>query len=234
MPNHITTVCTVTGEVARVQAFQKAHITTDKKNRTQFDFETIIPMPECVKATIIDDENWGGGFGDADVELYAKALMGNKSCFLLDNERIPGIGIPANVKRWGELLEWYDSKKSPAVGKLARAALESAAETGHRGWYEWSCANWGTKWDAYRYDEREVSPGRFVFKFETAWAPPEPIFDKLAELWPDLTFETESIDEGGGDYVGTFHGERRELKKVTDSDERYKRVYGHARETYDD
>ncbi len=232
MPNHITTVCTVTGEDVSVRAFRAAHITTDAKKRAQFDFETIIPMPESVKATIIDDGNWGGGFGDADIALYAKAIMEKKHCFLLDNERAH-MRLPEHIKKWGDVIEWYDREK-PQVAVLGKAALACAAETGHPGWYEWSCANWGTKWDAYDYEERDVQPGCFVFKFETAWSPPEPIFEKLAELWPDLVIKTESIDEGGGEYVGTFHGKSRSLEKVPDNDERYKRVYGYARETDDD
>jgi len=230
MPNHITTVCTVTGKEARVLAFRETHITTDEKKRAQFDFETIIPMPACVKATIIEGGGWEGGFGDADIELYATALMKNRRTFITENMHL----IPKDIKRWGELLEYYDREKPPDVSKLARASLLAAAETGHSGWYEWSVANWGTKWDAYDYEERDAQPGCFVFKFETAWSPPEPIFEKLAEMWPDLKIETESIDEGGGEYVGVFHGKNRELKKVPDDDERYKRVYGEARPTYDD
>src|SRR5271154_5858531 len=119
MPNHITTVCTVTGEDARVQAFRKAHITTVHADsvgiasKQQFDFETIIPMPECVKATIIED--WSGEFGDADIELYAKALMANKRTFITENAHL----IPKGIKRWGELLEYYDREKPPELGKLA-------------------------------------------------------------------------------------------------------------------
>jgi Ferredoxin-like domain in Api92-like protein len=225
MPNHITTVCTVTGDDVSVRAFRAAHITV------QFDFETIIPMPACVKATIRDWEN-GEMIGDAEVEYYAKALIENRCC-AIPSDQLKHMRLPEHVKRHGDLIDYYDSEK-PQVARFGKAALTSAAETGYPGWYEWSCANWGTKWDAYDYEEREVSPGRFVFKFETAWSPPEPIFEKLAEIWPDLVIETESIDEGGGEYVGTFHGEHRELKKVVDDDERYERVYGRPRESYDD
>ena len=195
MPNHITTVATVTGPAERADAFRLTHIKS-RKDGHEFDFDTIIPMPVCVKATIRDCKPGGGpSFGDHDVEMYAKALLGNRSLFLLAHERPRW--MPESAKTWADLIEWYDEHR-PGLDKVAKTHLLSAAETGYPSWYEWSCANWGTKWGSYRYEERAVEPGRFVFAFETAWSPPRPILAKLAELWPELRIETKSIDEGGG------------------------------------
>lgn len=47
-------------------------------------------------------------------------------------------------------------------------------------WYGWCNKNWGTKWNAINtlvYGQDEVS-------FDTAWAPPEPVIAKLAEMYP--------------------------------------------------
>ena len=51
---------------------------------------------------------------------------------------------------------------------------------GFSSWYDWSVANWGTKWNAY---ETEFDEEYLYFK--TAWDTPLPIFEKLAELNPD-------------------------------------------------
>lgn len=234
MPNHITTLCTITGDAEKVEAFRVVHITAGEESGKpfeRFDFETIVPKPQCVKDT---ERGWAVGqenVGDAQVELYARALLANRRHFLTPSERFPW--MPADVQRWGDVITWLD-RTSPGAAKWGRASLVCAAETGYPGWYEWSCANWGTKWGSYQYKERERSPGRFVFDFQTAWSVPVPILNRLADIWPELLIETESIDEGGGEYVGRFHGVERSLERVPDDDARYLRVYGEPRPTYDD
>lgn len=221
MPNHITTVAYVTGPDEQVEAFRAAHITL-YKDVARFDFDTIIPMPESVKATILDwKPGQGPMFGDLEVETYAKGLLTNRRLFLLPHEKPSW--LPESVKKWGDLLAHYDATK-PGIDVAARAQLRCAAETGYPGWYEWSCANWGTKWDAYDYKERVNDLGRFVFKFETAWSPPVPILTKLAEMWPKLTIETKSIDEGGGAWAGIGG----HLESVEETRELHIEVYGNA------
>ena len=46
------------------------------------------------------------------------------------------------------------------------------------GWYQWSVNNWGTKWDCYD-GHIETDEG---IHFQTAWAPPTPVIQKLSEL----------------------------------------------------
>jgi len=55
-------------------------------------------------------------------------------------------------------------------------------------WYDWSCNNWGVKWDA-----RDVSLsegfGELQYMFDTPWGPPEPVCVVLREKFPDLNIE---------------------------------------------
>lgn len=224
MPNHITNLLTVTGDAEKVAAFRAAHVRTED-GRAFFDFGTIIPKPQCVK----DTERPPGTIGDAEVELYALALLQRGGRF---TERERYQWIPAEVRTWDDMIAWLESLR-PGIARWGRAALRCAAETGYPGWYEWSCANWGTKWGSYEYEERSHDPGRFVFAFQTAWAPPEPIFDKLAEMWPELTIEVEAIDEGGPEYVGHY-GAERNIERVDADPERYRRVYGCAPDADED
>lgn len=69
-------------------------------------------------------------------------------------------------------------------------------------WYDWSCKNWGTKWDVM--DEYSLSlildsdPEEVVvFDFDTAWSPPEPLMIALSKLFPEEEFSLEACDEGG-------------------------------------
>lgn len=70
-------------------------------------------------------------------------------------------------------------------------------DIGYPDWYEWSVANWGTKWNACHVaiDELPVEDGAVEVTFDTAWAAPVPIFRKLAKMFPKLAFEFAWTDE---------------------------------------
>jgi hypothetical protein len=73
-------------------------------------------------------------------------------------------------------------------------------------WYGWNNENWDTKWDA-RVDEKnveqldkgELSGGQYyvTYRFDTAWAPPTPVYHALAEKYPLLEFNIEWEEEQG-------------------------------------
>ena len=55
-------------------------------------------------------------------------------------------------------------------------------------WYDWNCANWGTKWDLAPSDfddddgyYEEESNGRLQLHFSTAWSPPSPILEWFSQ-----------------------------------------------------
>ena len=46
-------------------------------------------------------------------------------------------------------------------------------------WYHWNIQNWGTKWDVDGDIEFDVDGKYINMSFDTAWAPPEGIFNAL-------------------------------------------------------
>ena len=69
-------------------------------------------------------------------------------------------------------------------------------------WYNWRCANWGTKWDAYSMEIDEVDmPHGFEVTFETAWSPPEEIHSAISEQFDDLSMSW-FYDEPGCEVAG--------------------------------
>ena len=81
--------------------------------------------------------------------------------------------------------------------------MDQRKATNGRNWYDWSCANWGTKWDAYNVSVQRLSDTSLYVIMETAWSPPIPIFEKLIELGFDVS--AYYLDEGWN-YVGQFEG----------------------------
>ena len=219
MPNHITTVAIVSGPAETVEAFRAAHIRErDDKKGVLLDFSTIIPKPGCV------DETSSG----SEETLGLAALFGEK-LYVDFRQQFPWLekdGCHLEGARYSharQVRAWLE-KKRPKALEEGRKAARCAAETGFPDWYEWSIANWGTKWGAYGYEERSRKPGEFVFKFETAWSPPRPILAKLAEMWPELRIETKSIDEGGGAWVGSGG----QVESTEETRELHLAVYGHT------
>ena len=54
---------------------------------------------------------------------------------------------------------------------------------GHSNWYDWSCENWGTKWNSV--DAERTEDGESVFyNFRTAWDCPREIVDAIGDKIP--------------------------------------------------
>ena len=70
-------------------------------------------------------------------------------------------------------------------------------------WYHWNIQNWGTKWDitADSVDIGYEDSEQLEIEFSTAWSPPEPICNKLREMFPDLSFSW-FYDEPGMEFAG--------------------------------
>ena len=80
-------------------------------------------------------------------------------------------------------------------GNLGKKEEDNCKKLGIPNWYSWNVDNWGTKWNAchteFNWDGKDV-----VFRFDTAWAPPLPIFLAMVEQHPELSFEVECEIEG--------------------------------------
>ena len=225
MPNHVTTLCKVSGSPTAVLSFRENHITKKKdpdsdKEYESFDFQTIIPKPAILDVTTSGSEEALGLaalVGDVVSVDFERSFP-----FLKDEIKLKGVPVhhPEQVRAW--LAE-----HRPEALEAGRIAARAIAETGYPDWYHWAIANWGTKWDAYDYKQRSSEPDLFTFKFETAWSFPEPIFDKLVELHPELRFVVESVDEGGPEYAGHYASEDQSFDRVPESRDRRIRVYGY-------
>ena len=64
---------------------------------------------------------------------------------------------------------------------------------GKKNWYDWSCWNWGTKWNSYgnSFDGHTLT-------FQTAWSAPHPVIKTLSEMYPDVTISHRWADEDLG------------------------------------
>ena len=88
---------------------------------------------------------------------------------------------------------------------------------GKNNWYDWSNENWGTKWNSCDTTFKEDT-----FSFWTAWSPCSPVIEKLAEMFPDASFDY-WYEESGMCFCGQEKYEGGKLVYIMNADmhERY-------------
>jgi len=63
-------------------------------------------------------------------------------------------------------------------------------------WYDWRVQHWGTKWDVGDVHAAEGSATSVEFSFDTAWAPPTALIEKVSEDFPGLRFRLDYAEMG--------------------------------------
>jgi len=75
-----------------------------------------------------------------------------------------------------------------------------AKKYGMPDWYEWRVKNWGTKWDlGDEWNEKCYEKWYLSSKgitFDTAWAPPIPLFIYLSKQYPSIEFKLTYVESG--------------------------------------
>jgi hypothetical protein len=169
----------VTGPVEEIARFRQTCIRRDEKGELNFDFNSLIPMPAILEGT-----EAGSPVDDALSVLGRDDLAWMP---LSLEERLSHRNVPD--------VEALKEKIGPETLEKARKSIEAFEQTGAPNWYVWSNRNWGTKWNAYDFAIIREEPGRYECRFETAWSPPEPVYIKLAETFPRLSFEISGGDD---------------------------------------
>lgn len=86
------------------------------------------------------------------------------------------------------------------IRELADKAIDretNIAKYGYSNAYEWAYANWGVKTNARDGSVEEVAEDSVTLYFETVWQPPEIIYERLSERFPELNFSVIFVDETG-------------------------------------
>ncbi len=85
-----------------------------------------------------------------------------------------GMGIPITTETQQELRRKY----------------------GTDNWYDWCLDKWGTKWEVSESYLDDWNESSLNYTFNTAWSPPEGIYNELERLFPDLTISWFYREEG--------------------------------------
>lgn len=121
------------------------------------------------------------------------------------------------VRRIKSYKDWSTRKRKDKWA-MSEADLNEALDTyikgffnlkryGYKDWYDWSIANWGTKWNATTIS---VDDDTEAIEFDTAWSMPEPVFKAIAKHTPlRVLYADEDLGNNCGmeDYYVNENGE---------------------------
>lgn len=223
MPNHIVNKIEFFGDennINKVLEFIKGE-------EECIDFEKIIPMSKTLHLTSGGDQNQAIQYAlskktnaekiEIQVALTQKRCDFYGSYFAkifrqkFDVEELQKCANDFEEKLKSGKRDLFENVDYEGLGietfeDLGNAYLNNIITYGYDTWYDWSCANWGTKWNAY---DTFINNEESEIYFNTAWSCPLPILDKLAEICyeHEVEFSGKWADEDRGCNVGVFESD---------------------------
>lgn len=193
MPNHITNIlriCAYSFKGAEKTMVDDV-LAAIKSEERVFDFNRIIPMPP-----------------ELDIESGGKTMM---ALALHDDARaaseLPLFQMRNPELRTIEELRAHLRTQHPDLDDFAAKVRSNLDKYGATDWYGWCPEKWGTKWNAYQGIAGKTDDHTAIVHFETAWAPPMPVLDKLAAMFPAVDFRLIWCDEGSDKQNRVYWGE---------------------------
>ena len=175
MPNHVENHIEFSGDTRQIKTMLES-IKNDEYGIGTIDFNKIFPMPESLHIEAGSRTDRGLKAYKEFIDMYTFGRSAEDAEKALEN--IPVDSENAFLSQRTDIVkeEW----------ELGKNAWQNIRQYGAPTWYEWSVANWGTKWNAYGYDKYTDYSGCKELTFETAWSAPHPIIKKLSELFSNI------------------------------------------------
>jgi hypothetical protein len=107
---------------------------------------------------------------------------------------------PFSLNKIKPLPDGLRNTKAPAKHNESQQKVDfNTKNYGAADWYEWCVSNWGTKWNTSETLVVKVSDDCVNYTFQTAWAPPIPVYEELSKLFPNTNIFA-NFDESGSDF----------------------------------
>ena len=173
MPNHITSQVRIGGsKKATAKLVKDSKLIQDGDvERNEFDFNAVIKMPPELLIT-------SGSNVDLGMAAYNQAHYDKEAKYSWWAERYPNVTGPETLKKHLEASDNDMDKQALVEGKQA---LDNLRKHGYKDWYDWSNAQWGTKWNAYDVHYIDGGDDFIAIQLDTAWDTPQGIWSALRD-----------------------------------------------------
>lgn len=192
MPNHVKNILAFDADREKIQQILN-DIKDDEIGVGSIDFNKLIPRPKSL-----------------NIECGSNTDKGLKLFIDMRKEALNTVDMIKYAQDSREFIQALKSKvlfmkkynsmsdEDKELFELGGTAFENTQKYGAPTWYEWSIANWDTKWNAYdcSYDK-----DRTLF-FHTAWSAPDKVIKALSEKYPDIQIGHMWADEDIGNNLG--------------------------------
>ena len=186
MPNHVMNIVRFSGDRDAIRRMREA-IQNPEYGIGSIDFNRIIPMPPSLDMEESSCTRAGLRAYQDFIEVYT--LGGTINADRLSD--IPAASEEAFLKTR------KDVKRD--VFALGKQAWNNLLQYGKATWYGWCTDNWGTKWNAYGFDEAQpLATSDDVLAFQTAWNAPHPVMKAFSAKYPAIRMEHWWADEDVG------------------------------------
>ena len=186
MPNHVMNIVRFSGDEDAIRQMREA-IQNPEYGIGSIDFNRIIPMPPSLDMEESSCTRAGLRAYQDFIEVYT--LGGTVNMERLSD--IPAASEEAFLKTRKDV-----NREMFALGKQAWNNLR---QYGKATWYGWCTDNWGTKWNAYGFDEAQpLATSDDVLAFQTAWNAPHPVMKAFSAQYPAIRMEHWWADEDVG------------------------------------
>lgn len=202
MPNHVSNNVYISGPASSLTELKTL---LKIQEGSEVDFNGIIPMPEAFNN--IESVSTG--------HLAAALLaLPPENLICLHTREVHQTVMRSLQEHFAKICDWEQVTVAQVVAELdanpklaelccmdlalGRIYLNNKRRYGGETWYEWRVQNWGTKWNAYHTEIQTENDTEIVVLFDTAWSLAEPVYEAIAERFPELYINVQYIDEGGG------------------------------------
>ena len=206
MPNTIKNMLKINAPPERVQEIL-SQIKSDTDSEQLLDFNKIIPMADSLNVTAGSEEELCSlymTYINPEVDYYGEGHKEENICsvrnevFLFDKKLNPD-----QIEKMLTRFNKYSEEQCLQIGKQY---YDNYKDFGATSWYHWCIGNWGTKWNAC--DIYMASEDTIVFY--TAWNHPEPIIQKISELFDvnvKLAYANENFNGGNCGFMEYDQGQ---------------------------
>ncbi len=221
MPNWVRNVVTVSEDT--MNKIKEKYFTNGI-----LDFNKIIPMPKTLNLTdgSITEEAIYYAFLQKDKGKQDEIIkiLSEKKEFMYDNywDKLKEYNANGNFQDVYQKAKRFipdeEEKKLniTSLEELGDTYINNIKEYGSTTWYDWCIEKWGTKWGVAEFSHNETT-----MIFDTAWATPEPIFEKMSKDFPNNLIEVKYADECYANYnngILTFKNGLEDSKEELDEE----------------
>lgn len=202
MPNHVQNNVRLDGLPDRIAVLLK-EVQNDTFGIGTMDFNKVIPMPPSLNLE-------AGSETDRGLKAYREFAAG----YIRSEDVLASAGL-RRLEQAEENFRQLHPEVTDKQWELGKTAFYNKILYGASTWYEWCTRHWGTKWNAYGYEDTVSSERTDTNSicFQTAWSAPHPILEELSRKYPDIELTHEWADEDIGSNCGKrvyLHGEMTE------------------------